>query len=73
MSEEDIEKLICTPMTVKEYCVVGLLWGTGMRISELCNLRIADIDSKSKRIKIIQGEKGLRIDIHCFRIIWWLD
>jgi integrase/recombinase XerD len=25
MSEEDIEKLICTPMTVKEYCVVGLL------------------------------------------------
>ncbi|MBK9379063.1 MAG: hypothetical protein IPM86_12890 [Saprospiraceae bacterium] len=35
MSEEDIEKLICTPMTVKEYCVVGL-YGTGMRISELC-------------------------------------
>jgi integrase/recombinase XerD len=56
MSEEDIEKLICTPMTVKEYCVVGLLYGTGMRISELCNLRIADIDSKSKRIKIIQGK-----------------
>ena len=47
-------------MTVKEYCVVGLLYGTGMRISELCNLRIADIDSKSKRIKIIQG-KGSRI------------
>ncbi|MBK9379059.1 MAG: tyrosine-type recombinase/integrase [Saprospiraceae bacterium] len=56
MSEEDIEKLICTPMTVKEYCVVGLLYGIGMRISELCNLRIADIDSKSKRIKIIQGK-----------------
>ena len=56
MSEEEVEKLISTPMTVKEYCVVGLLYGTGMRISELCNLRVVDIESKSKRIKIVQGK-----------------
>ncbi|MBL0260374.1 MAG: tyrosine-type recombinase/integrase [Saprospiraceae bacterium] len=72
MSEEEVEKLISTPMTVKEYCVVGLLYGTGMRISELCNLRVVDIESKSKRIKIVQG-KGAKIDIHYFLIILWID
>ena len=33
-----------------------LLYSTGMRLSEIANLRIADIDSKNMRIKIVQGK-----------------
>ena len=43
---------------MKERCVVGLLYGTGMRISEVCNLRITDIDSSNQRIKVVQGKGG---------------
>ena len=43
---------------MKERCVVGLLYGTGMRISEVCNLKITDIDSSNQRIKVVQGKGG---------------
>jgi site-specific recombinase XerD len=33
-----------------------MLYSTGMRISEIANCRITDIDSKAMRIKIVQGK-----------------
>ena len=33
-----------------------LLYSTGIRLSELSYLRIADIDSKNMRIKVVQGK-----------------
>jgi site-specific recombinase XerD len=56
MTEEEVEQLFCTDLNLKEFCVVGLLYGCGMRISEVSNLRIQDIESNSKRIKIVQGK-----------------
>lgn len=56
MSEEEVKHLVNTSMTLKEYCVVGLLYGCGMRISEVCNLRLKDIESDNQRIKICQGK-----------------
>ena len=32
MAETDVAQLFAAPLTVKEYCVVGLLYGCGMRI-----------------------------------------
>lgn len=43
-------------LSLKERCVVGLLYGCGLRISEVCNLSICDIDSGNKRIKVVQGK-----------------
>lgn len=36
--------------------IVLLLYSTGMRLAEICALKIADIDSKNMRIKIVQGK-----------------
>lgn len=58
MSEEEVIRLFASPLTLKEYCVVGLLYGCGLRISEACNLRLQDIESKNKRIKVHQGKGG---------------
>ena len=33
------------------------VYGGGLRVSELCNLRIQDIDSKSMRILVREGKK----------------
>ena len=56
MSEMEVAKLFESGLSLKEYCVVGLLYGCGMRISEVCNLRLKDIESADGRIKVSQGK-----------------
>ena len=58
MTEIQVEQLFRAALSLKERCVVGLLYGCGLRISEVCNLRIQDIDSANKRIKVEQGKGG---------------
>ena len=58
MTEMQVEQLFKADLSLKERCVVGLLYGCGMRISEVCNLKITDIDSANKRIKVEQGKGG---------------
>lgn len=56
MTEEQVWQLMMAKLTLKERCVVGLMYGAGMRISEVCNLRIRDIESEERRIKMYQGK-----------------
>ena len=58
MTEMQVDHLFKAPLNLQEQCVLGLLYGCGMRISEVCNLRISDIDSANKRIKVVQGKGG---------------
>ena len=56
MTEEEVQQLFAAPLSVKEYCVAGLLYGCGLRISEVCHLRLQDIESHNKRLKVYQGK-----------------
>jgi site-specific recombinase XerD len=57
MTEDEVDVLIhCPYLTLKEQCVVELLYGSGVRISELCNLGVKDIETSQKRIKVNQGK-----------------
>jgi integrase/recombinase XerD len=56
MTEEEVVQLFAAPLSVKEYCVIGLLYGCGLRISEVCHLRLQDIESQNKRLKVYQGK-----------------
>jgi len=56
MSQEEIKALIDTIENLKHRTIVMLLYSTGMRLSEVANLKIADIDSKQMRIKVVQGK-----------------
>ena len=42
---------------MKHRTILCLLYGSGLRIGELLNLRIGDIDSKRMRIRVL-GAKG---------------
>jgi len=55
-SREEIMKIISLATNIKHRCIISLLYSTGMRRSELLNLKIEDIDSKSWRIKIRKGK-----------------
>jgi site-specific recombinase XerD len=56
MSQQQVRQLFAAPLTLKEYCVTGLLYGSGLRISEVAALCLQDIDSPAKRIKVVQGK-----------------
>lgn len=56
MSTEEIMKLIDGVQNIKHRTILILLYSTGMRVSEIANCKIADIDSKNMRIKIVQGK-----------------
>lgn len=56
MSAPGIKTLIDSIKNIKHRTVVMLLYSTGMRLSEIAALKIADIDSKNMRIKVVQGK-----------------
>ena len=56
MTAEEVKGLIDTVKNVKHRTIIMLLYSTGMRLAEICALKIADIDSKSMRIKVVQGK-----------------
>jgi integrase/recombinase XerD len=56
MSAEEIKSLIDTVKNVKHRTIIMLLYSSGLRVSEISKLKIADIDSKNMRIKVVQGK-----------------
>jgi len=57
ISKEEVLAIIEHTNNLKHRCIVKLLYGSGLRRSELLNLKIQDIDSKRMLIKV-EGGKG---------------
>ena len=57
LSESEIEKLLHHTSNIKHRCILLLLYSSGLRISELLNLRQSDIDPDRKLIHV-KGGKG---------------
>ena len=63
IKEEEIMMLfeVCNlndKLGYRDYCILGCLYGCGMRVSELCNLKIKDIDFIERQIRILgKGNK----------------
>ncbi|MDD7887962.1 site-specific tyrosine recombinase/integron integrase [Flavivirga sp. 57AJ16] len=57
ISKEDVFALIGNTNNIKHKCIVELLYGSGLRRSELLNLKIEDVDSRRMLIRV-EGAKG---------------
>ena len=57
ISKEEILQIIENTNNLKHKCIVQLLYGSGLRRSELLNLKIEDIDSKRMLVRVV-GSKG---------------
>ncbi|SDS23296.1 Site-specific recombinase XerD [Formosa sp. Hel1_31_208] len=57
LSKEEILKIIEGANNIKHKCIIGLLYSSGLRRSELLNLEVNDIDSK-RMVVIIKNAKG---------------
>ena len=59
LSKEEIKAIIAHTNNIKHKCIVSLLYSSGLRRSELLNLKPADIDSKRMLIRV-NGGKGAK-------------
>jgi len=59
LSMNEVNRLLGALSNLKHKAILAVLYSTGMRISELCNLRLTDIDSERMVVTIRMG-KGAR-------------
>lgn len=57
LSREEMARLLDCCENPKHRAMFALAYGSGLRVSEICGLRVQDIDSKQMRI-FIRGSKG---------------
>ena len=55
-SQEEIKSILSALKNIKHRAMLTLLYSTGMRINELVNLRVEDVDSKAMLIFIRHGK-----------------
>ena len=58
ISAEEVQMIINNTNNIKHKCIVSLLYSAGLRLQELINLKIEDIDSKRMVINVIKGKGG---------------
>lgn len=56
ISKEDALKMIIETENLKHKAIIMLLYSSGLRRSELVNLKLSDIDSKRMLIKVVSGK-----------------
>lgn len=59
LTQEQVLKVLDSATNIKHKLLVGLFYGTGMRMSELKNLQMKHIDRSNSQIKVLAG-KGSR-------------
>lgn len=57
-SVEQIQELLRVITNQKHLMMVSLFYGTGLRMNELRQLKLSDIDSKSYQVKVVAGKGG---------------
>ena len=60
MAPEDVEELLTTEGSVRDRAMILALLRTGMRIGELLNTRVSDVNMEDQKILIYEGEKNQR-------------
>jgi integrase/recombinase XerD len=58
LNKQEILSLIESASTPKHKAIISTLYGTGVRLSELLNIKLTDIDSKRHVILIREGKGG---------------
>lgn len=56
LSREEVERIIAHAKTPRKRILLLIAYASGLRLSEVCRLRVADIDSKRGLIRVVQGK-----------------
>ncbi len=58
LSREEIARLLACCDNLKHKAMFALAYGSGLRVSEICALRVQDIDSKEMRVFVRSGKRN---------------
>lgn len=58
LTQEEVKRLFDSCDNVRDKCILMTLYGSGLRLSEVANLKISDIDSQKMRIFVRNGKGG---------------
>lgn len=58
LAAEEVVRILENIENIKHRCVIGLIYASGLRISEAINLKVSDIDSNRMLIRVNQGKGG---------------
>lgn len=56
MSAEEVRRIINSAVNLKHRTLLSVVYSTGLRLQELCNLKIEHIDSQQMVIKVVAGK-----------------
>ena len=56
LSPAEVAVLLTTPRTLKHRAILTTLYATGLRVAELCQLQVTDIDSGRMVVRVRQGK-----------------
>lgn len=56
LSPDEVGRLICAAGSVRDQTALAVAYGAGLRIGEVCSLKISDIDSQRMTLRIEQGK-----------------
>ena len=56
LSREEVERLIDAPRNVKHRALLAMAYGSGLRVSEVVRVKIADIDRGRMMLRVEQGK-----------------
>lgn len=56
LSAEELKKLFAAPQRLKQRVLLALIYSAGLRVSEVCNLKISDIDSDRMQVRVVKSK-----------------
>jgi site-specific recombinase XerD len=56
LSQAEVAALLSTPHNLKHRAILTTLYAAGLRVSELCQLQVTDIDSARMLVRVRQGK-----------------
>ncbi len=65
LNRQEILRLISAADTARDQLLLGLLYGSGLKVGELCSLRWADVDIDADELSIGNGANARRVPFAC--------
>ena len=56
MTIDEVWQLLSNTASIKQKAIVELFYSSGVRLEEFSRIKIADVDSKNMRLKVVQGK-----------------
>lgn len=56
LSAEELKRLFFAPQRLKQRVLLSLIYSAGLRVGEVCNLKISDIDSDRMQIRVVKSK-----------------